>query len=420
MTRSSIVAKRADEGRIDTTEIRDLADAAGYRVDGEVTQRRAEDAGTHFGAGKVEGIAALVAETGADAVLVDGDLTPTQSMAIADACPEGTRVADRYRVVLDIFAERAETRRAQLQVELATLEYDLPRIEARDDPQPMNVALEKGTRLHDVRDRIDGVRNSLAESAARAAERRRRRREQGFSVVALAGYTNAGKSTLLHRLADDLSAADREADHGDVAATASVRDRLFETLSTTTRRATLDGRRTLVTDTVGLVGDLPHDLVESFQGTLSATFDADAVVLVVDAAASPERIRDRVETCRRVFGGELRGPVVPALNKADLIDGDALAARRRTLPDEWADPVVISAERGTGVDALAERVATSLPAERAELVVPNDDDGMSLISWLYDHAHVAAVEYEGTTATVTVEGRPEVVSKARSRAAALR
>jgi GTP-binding protein HflX len=416
MTRQAILAKRVDDGPADTTEIRGLAEAAGYDVIGEVTQRRAEDAGTCFGVGKVEELTGLVVETGADAVVVDNDLTPMQSTALVEACPRGTRVADRHRIVLDIFAERAATRRAKLQVELATLEYELPRVEAEGDPHLMNLAAEKGTRLNDVRSRIDRVKRKLDAIADDAAKRRRKRREQGFSLVAIAGYTNAGKSTLLHRLADDLSVERIDPSHDDVAATAAVEDRLFETLQTTTRRGTLAGRRTLLTDTVGLIDDLPHDLVESFHGTLSETYHADAVVLVVDASASMATFRDRVATCRRVLDGNVDGAVVPALNKVDLADSNALDERRDALADHWTDPVAISALDGTGIDDLSAAVAAELPADRCELSVPNTDGAMSLVSWLYDRASVETVDYGDDEVTVAFTGRPEIVSQARARA----
>ena len=416
MTRHAITAKRVDDGPADTTEICGLAEAAGYEVVGEVTQRRPEDSGTCFGDGKVAELRDRVAERDAAAVLVDNDLTPTQSTALVEALPDGTRVADRRRVVLDIFAERAATRRAKLQVELATLRYELPRVEAEGDPEPLNLAAEKGTRLNDVRTRIDRVKRKLDDVADDAAERRRERRERGFSIVALAGYTNAGKSTLLHRLADDLSAATLEPAHGDLDATASVEDRLFETLETTTRRATLDGRPALVTDTVGLIDDLPHDLVESFHGTLSETYHADAVVLVVDASAPPDRFRDRVATCRRVLDGNVEGTVVPALNKVDLIDGDALAERRKALAEHWRDPVAVSALEGSGVADLRARVAAELPAERCELAVPNCGEAMSLVSWLYDRASVERVDYGGDRVRIAFTGRTAVVERARAKA----
>jgi GTP-binding protein HflX len=421
MTRQAILAKRVADGPADTTEIRGLAEAAGYDVVGAVTQCRAEDAGTCFGDGKVAELADLVAETGADAVVVDNGLTPKQSTALVEACPHDTRVADRHRIVLDIFAERAATRRAKLQVELASLEYELPRIESEGDPHLMNLAAEKGTRLNDVRTRIDRVKRKLDDIADEAAKRRRERREQGFSLVAIAGYTNAGKSTLLHRLSDDLSVQRVESSHDDVAATASVEDRLFETLRTTSRRATLAGRRTLLTDTVGLIDDLPQDLVESFHGTLSETYHADAVVLVVDASAPLETFRKRVATCRRVLDGQVEGTVVPALNKVDLVDDDdALDERRAILSDSWSDPVAISALDGTGTDDLSAAVAAELPAERCELTVPNSDDAMALISWLYDRAGVETVEYGNKEVTAAFVGRPEVVSQARARAKNIR
>ncbi|MFB6359708.1 MAG: GTPase HflX, partial [Halobacteriales archaeon] len=277
MIRTALVGQRTDGGEPDTTEIRRLVEATDGRIVGEVTQRRPEHPATGFGPGKVETVAERIDATGAATFVVDNTLTSNQTVNLESAL--GVPVLDRHRVVLEIFAERAQTRRAQLQVELARLRYELPRIRELDDPQPMNIALEKGTRLDDVRDRIDELERQLEGLPAIDQQWCERRREAGFDLVAIAGYTNAGKTTLLRRLADDLSLETER--HEDLAESAAIEDRLFETLETTTRRATIAGRDVLLTDTVGFLDDLPHWLVESFRGTLREVEQADAVLLVV-------------------------------------------------------------------------------------------------------------------------------------------
>ncbi|MEF8853527.1 MAG: GTPase HflX [Haloarculaceae archaeon] len=420
----AVVAKRTDDGPADTTEIAALTDAAGYRVEEAVTQVRPADPGSYFGRGKLAELAERVADSGATLVAIDGELTPKQTIAVRDALPDGTRVFDRYRLVLEIFARQAETRRAQLQVELARLKYELPRIEENADLQFLNKLLEKGTRVDGVENRIADLERKLADLPSPAEQFRERRREQGFDLVTIAGYTNAGKSTLLHRLADEMDLATAESDTEDSEGaadpdrpredpTAAVENRLFKTLETTTRRATLDGRPVLFTDTVGFVDELPHWLVESFGETLSEAAAADCVVIVVDASDDPETAREKLDVSLDVLGsqGVEESNVVTVLNKVDLLDEREREARLRTVAEHAPNPVPVSVTEGTNVAGLVEAVTERLPTEAAELTVPNCEAAMGLVSRAYDRATVEGVDYAGDTVEIDVHGRPAVVAK---------
>ncbi|WP_134671519.1 GTPase HflX [Halorussus marinus] len=426
-SRDAVVAKRADAGTIDTDEIRGLARSAGYAVVAELTQRRGSDSTYEFGRGKAERLAETVAATGADTVVFDNELTPTQTVELAALCPEGTRVLDRHRLVLDIFEARAGDRRSTLQVERAKLAWRLPRIRERSDEQAMNRRTESGTRYYDVLDRLDELTRKIEALGDEAAARRDRRREEGFEYVALAGYTNAGKSTLFHRLADDLDFSARDPDHADLDATAEIEDRLFETLDTTTRRATIDGRPTLVTDTVGFVEGLSHELVESFHGTLSVTASAECVAVVADAGDPPARLRTKLATtCDRLADAD--GELVAVLNKADLLDPDELAARREAVAEVAAasdaplpaDPVAVSAIEGQNLDALGARISEALSERRSvEIAAPSGDDAMRLVSWLYERASVDDVDYRGDEVRIAFTAPASIAATAESRAAAL-
>lgn len=412
MLRTAVIAKRTDDGEPDTDEIRRLTEAAGARVLGEITQTRPPDPGTELGDGKVAELAALVDETGVDTVVVDNELTPRQTVNLEDAV--GARVVDRHRVVLEIFAEQARTRRAQLQVELARLRYRLPRVRERSDEGALNRFTESGTPYYDLLDRIDELDRKLKALPAVDEQHRRARREQGFDLVAIAGYTNAGKSTLLRRLADDERLAEPDGIHDDIADTVGVEDRLFETLETTTRRATVDGRDVLLTDTVGFLDDLPHWLVESFRGTLEEVEEADAVLLVADVAQPTEELRRTLETSLETLG-EDHPPVVTALNKADLVDEETLAERRAAVADVTADPVIVSAREDEDLSTLTEPLLDALPdLERATLELPLTDDAMSLLSWIHDEAPTVDVEYGPEHVVVEFAARPATVEKARS------
>lgn len=418
---SAVVAKRASAAPVETDEIRSLATAAGYDVVVELTQVGPEDPGTHFGSGKVDELAAVVAETDARTVVVDGELTPSQHHSLRERLPGGTELLDRYRLVLEIFDRGAGSRRAQLQVELARLRYDLPRLIEGADEGMLNERTEKGSPVYDVRDRIDGLERKLAESPDPAEHFRERRRDQGFDLVTVAGYTNAGKSTLLHRLADDMSLAESgsRGNRSEKDATASVRNRLFETLETTTRRTTIDGRPVLATDTVGFVSDLPQRLIASFGETLSEAAAADAVVLVVDASDPVDAFREKLDVSMDVLAeqGVDSAAVVTALNKVDTLDEDEIERRRAVASDLAPEPIPVSVLDGTNLDRLRERIRDRLPTDRATLTVPNCDEAMSLVSEAYDRTAVDDVTYRGDEVRIELDGRPSVVERLRARAA---
>ncbi|MES3518024.1 MAG: GTPase HflX [Natronomonas sp.] len=421
-----VVAKRVDSGSADTEEIRELAAAAGYTVVGEVTQTRTEDPALCLGEGKVEELAALVVETGATTVIFDNRLGPYQTFNLGNKLPEDVEVMDRFRLILEIFGQRAQTKKAQLQVELAELRYELPRAEtkaslAKRDERPgfMGLGEYDESRERDIKARISRIRDELEAIEQTEAHRRQQRRESGFDLVALAGYTNAGKSTLLRQLATDVEVDENEGLHPDLDATAESEDRLFTTLGTTTRRAEMDRRDVLVTDTVGFVSNLPHWLVESFKSTLSEVYRADLVLLVVDVSDPIEEIREKLVTCHDTLYERNEAPIVTVLNKIDLVDDEELAETQAALSGLAPNPVAVSATEGIGIDELRSRIDDELPDWRRErLVLPMTDDAMSVVSWIHDHGHVEDVDY-GEEVIVDFEARPAIVEQARSKAGEL-
>jgi len=410
MLQTAIVAQRRVDSEPDTTEIRSLTEAAGATVRGEVTQRRQADSATNLGTGAVRDLTEQVQETGADTVVVDDGLTPQQTVNLEDET--GAQVLDRHRLVLEIFAREARSRRAQLQVELARLRYRLPRVRERADEGALNRFTESGTPYYDLLDRIDELEQKLDDLPPVDREFRDRR-GQGVDLVAIAGYTNAGKSTLLRRLADGMALSPDT--HADIEQSATADDHLFETLETTTRRATIAGRSTLLTDTVGFLDDLPHWLVESFRGTLSAVETADVTLVVVDAAQSVAETRRKLRTVIGALDGD-HPPLVPVLNKTDLVECDHLARQRAAVEELAGEPVEISATEDVGIEALKREIAATLPdLDRTELTVPLTDDGMSTLSWLHDEAVDVDVEYGPEAVTARVAARPATLQKARAR-----
>jgi GTP-binding protein HflX len=422
-TERAVIAKRVDSGTADTEEIRDLARAAGYEAAGEITQTRTEDPAYHLGEGKITRLSNAVAREGAAVVIFDNQLGPYQTYNIGNELPERVRVIDRFRLILEIFGQRAQTRKAQLQVELAELRYELPRAEAkaslakRDErPGFMGLGEYDESREEDIKKQIANIRDELESIEETERHRREQRRESGFDLVALAGYTNAGKSTLLRRLADDLDVDENDDLHPDLDTTAESKDRLFTTLGTTTRRAEVGKREVLVTDTVGFIQDLPHWLVESFKSTLGSVYHADLVLLVVDISESVEEIREKLVTSHDTLYERNEAPIVTVLNKTDLVDDEEVRRKKDALSSLAPNPVAVSGKQGLNIDGLAERIDRELPDyERERLVLPMTDDTMSLVSWIHDHASVDTVDY-GDQVVIEFEARPAIIEQSRAKA----
>lgn len=422
----TVIAKRVDDGIADTDEIRDLARAAGYTVVDELTQTRTEDPAYGFGEGKVEQLADRVARTDAEAVIFDNRLGPYQTYNIGRTLPEDVEVIDRFTLILDIFGQRAQTRKAQLQVELAELRYELPRAEtktslAKRDEHPgfMGLGEYDESREQDIESRISRIKDELESISRTEQHRREERRQSGFDLVALAGYTNAGKSTLLRRLAADLAIDENEQRHPDLDTTAESREQLFTTLGTTTRRADME-RDVLLTDTVGFISDLPHWLVESFESTLDEVYRADLVLLVVDASEPIEEIREKLVTCHDTLYERNEAPIVTVLNKIDAVSEAELEEKREVLSALAPNPVAVSGREGLNVESLTDRITDELPSlERERLMLPLAEETMSLVSWLYDNAHVDDVTYDDEHVLVEFAARPSVVEQSRAKAGEL-
>jgi GTPase len=346
-------------------EMRELMRTAGVEPVGQLVQRRpAPDPRTYVGKGKLSELKAAVPGAEAESLIVDDDLDPGQQRRLEDEFK--LRVVDRTQLILDIFAQHAVSAEGKLQVELAQLEYNLPRMRGLwqhlerlgggiGTRGPGETQLETDRRL--ARRRISQLKRRLKELERRRDTQRKARRRAETPVIALAGYTNAGKSTLLNALTD---------------AAVSVDDRLFETLDPTTRGFTQDGRRYLVTDTVGFIRRLPHQLVEGFAATLEETLHADLVLHIADASQSDERVDETIAAVESVLNeiGASELPLELVLNKIDEVD----PLRRRRLANRFPGAIQISARGGEGLDALRARVAQRF-GERlrsVRLLVPYD------------------------------------------------
>src|SRR3954447_1897246 len=378
--RAACVAAAPDGG--DLEELPELLRTAGVAAVGELVQKReSPHPNLYLGPGKVDELAPLLKEADANVVVADDELTPRQQRNLEKQLD--VPVLDRTAVILDIFAQHAHTAEGKMQVELAQLEYNMARMRGLwthlerlgagrgvggiGTRGPGESQIETDRRL--ARDRITVLRRRLDHVKSTRATQRAERERAHLPNVALAGYTNAGKSTLLNAL---------------TGATVGVRDRLFHTLDPTTRTLQLGGRTYLMTDTVGFIRKLPHQLVDAFAATLEETRLADLVLHVVDASAPEEELvamtRAVEDVLEEIDAGS--SPRVLVLNKADLLDEE----RRRELSFRHADAVLVSAVTGEGLQELGERIVAEFvrTLRDVELLVPFSEGGT--LSELHDLA----------------------------------
>lgn len=361
---------RTDEGdpgtEMSLQELRRLADTDGLEVVDTVVQTRGRpDPATYVGSGKADEVAAAVERADATVVIADGELTPAQARNLQDGV--GARVVDRSALILDIFASHARSKEGRLQVELAQIAYQLPRLRGAGPAMsrvgggrvaggagigvrgPGEMRLEIQRRR--LRQRATRLREGTAELARRRERTRRRRTRNLVPSVAVAGYTNAGKSALLNRLtgADALAA-----------------DMLFATLDPIVRRTSVDGRTVTLTDTVGFVRHLPHQLVDAFRSTLEEVSHSDLILHVVDASA-PDAL-SQITTVHGVLQeiGAGQVPELLVLNKIDIAPAGWVAGLRRAYPDAE----IVSALTGDGVAALRTAIGARLRDDAAASVPP--------------------------------------------------
>ena len=409
-------------------ELRELARTALVEPIGEVVQRRARpERRTYLGKGKLDELKQSYRESGAEVLLVDDELDPVQQRTLEDELQ--ARVVDRTQLILDIFAQHATSAEGKLQVELAQLEYNLPRMRGLwkhlerlgggtgalgagvGTRGPGESQLETDRRI--ARRRITLLRRRLQGLSKQREVRRKERRRTEAPTVALAGYTNVGKSTLMNALTD---------------AEVSVNDRLFETLDPVTRSFEEEGRRYLVTDTVGFIRRLPTELVEGFAATLEETLVADLVLHVVDASVSDEVLDEQAAAVATVLHdiGADDLPLEIVVNKIDAVD----SLRRRRLANRLPDAVQVSALTGAGLDDLRARIAERF-ADRFEsvrLFLPYEEGGKlaelyalgapidereDQADGVFVRARLPRRELRRFAAYLIAEARPEPASKIR-------
>lgn len=386
-----VYSRGSAEAELSLRELAALAETAGAVVlDGVLQRRPHPDPATFLGSGKAAELRDIVRAVGADTVIADTELAPSQRRALEDVVK--VKVIDRTAVILDIFSQHAKSREGKAQVELAQLEYLLPRLRGWGESMSRQAGGQVGsgtgmgsrgpgeTKIELDRRRIHSrmakLRREIAGMEPARAVKRRNRERNSIPSVAIAGYTNAGKSSLLNRI---------------TRAGVLVENALFATLDATVRRTeTAEGRPYTLTDTVGFVRNLPHQLVEAFRSTLEEVAGADLIVHVVDAS-NPDPA-GQLATVRQVIAevGAASIPEIVAFNKADLVTDEERMVLRGLEPTA----VFVSARTGGGVDELMRTIAALLPLPRHEVTVLIPFDRGDLVAGLHDRGRVIATVYE--------------------------
>jgi GTP-binding protein HflX len=394
-------------------ELRSLAESAGYTVVAEMEQTRRADARYQLGAGKVEELAALVKETGAEKVIFDNALRTIQAYNLAKATKVET--IDRFQLILEIFTSRATTTEANLQIQLATLKNEIKHAKEKvrlskrgEQPGFMGIGVyEADVYRQAIKRQVPVIQKKLKNVREKRILHRERRTELGFRSISLAGYTNAGKSLLFNALSD---------------ATAQVDNALFTTLSTTTRLIEFSNRKFLLTDTVGFIDRLPLSLIEAFHSTLEETIFSDLIILVLDINESIETIRKKNKTCQETIDriGASDVPVITALNKIDRLTEAEAKQKFDELKDETKNPILVSSKKRTNLDLLKQEILKKLEGYiEASFSVPSTSSAMSLISWIHKIGDVKKTEYIEDSVQITFDASPEFIERVKSRVKAL-
>ena len=370
-------------------ELAALAETAGSTVLEALIQRRDKpDAATFIGSGKVSELKGIVKSTGADTVICDGELSPGQLRNLEDKVK--VKVVDRTALILDIFAQHAKSREGKAQVELAQMNYMLPRLRGWGDSLsrqaggiggrgPGETKIEVDRRR--IRDRMAKLRREITDMKVARDTKRQERRRNSIPTVAIAGYTNAGKSSLLNRITN---------------AGVLVQNALFATLDPTVRRTqTAEGRVYTLVDTVGFVRHLPHELIDAFRSTLEEVSGADLIVHVVDG--SHEDPASQIAAVREVIReiGGAKVPEIIALNKVDIADPEIV----RNLQREEREVVPISVHTGFGIEELMRRIEGALPRPKVELSVLIPYERGDLVNRMHEHGEILSEKYlaDGTS-----------------------
>ncbi|HUJ84150.1 MAG TPA: GTPase HflX [Candidatus Acidoferrales bacterium] len=402
-----MVQRRLNREESSLPELKRLAESAGYIVVGEMEQTRLPDSRYQIGAGKVEELAQMVQEKGANKVIFDNQLKTRQTYNLAKATH--VEVIDRFQLILEIFTKRATTTEAQLQIQLATLRNELKHSKekvrlAKGSEQPGFMGLgayEADVYSDAIKRQVQTISKKLTRIREKRVLQRERRTELGFLTISLAGYTKSGKSSLFNALTE---------------ATTIVDKALFTTLSTTTRIMEFSNRKFLLTDTVGFIDRLPISLIEAFHSTLEETIFSDLIILLLDLSEPMESIEKKHNVCLETIDrlGASGIPTITALNKIDLLSEDERTQKLEALKDKTKNPILLSAKCKINLDLLRAKILKILENYvQAQFSVPLNGKTMPFISWVHGKTDVRKENFTNDSVEIVFEATPELAEHVR-------
>ncbi|MCJ7699772.1 GTPase HflX, partial [Candidatus Bathyarchaeota archaeon] len=406
-TKAIIAQRRLNRENSSLEELKSLAESAGYTVVATLEQTRPPDARYQIGAGKVEELAELVKETGAEKVIFDNQLKTRQTYNLAKATR--VEVIDRFQLILEIFTKRATTTEAQMQIQLATLQNELKHAKEkvrlakmREQPGFMGLgSYEADVYKEAIKLQVQTILKKLKKIREKRILHRERRTELGFLAISLAGYTNAGKSSLFNALTEETVRVDKS---------------LFTTLSTTTRMVEFSNRKFLLTDTVGFIDRLPLSLIEAFHSTLEETIYSDLIILVLDLSEPIETIEKKNNVCLETIDrlGASGIPTITALNKIDLISEAETKQKLKALEEKTQNPIFLSAKCQTNLDLLRQEILKILENYvQAQFSVPLTNKAMPFISWVHEKTEIRKKNFTNDSVQVVFEATPELAEQVR-------
>jgi len=387
-------------------EFEELAKALNDKVVDVIVQERYPDRRFNVGRGKAAEIAIAARDRHASRIIFYDPLSTSQIYNISKLCGEAgadCRVIDRFRLILDIFAERATTHRSKLQVELARLRYELPGARTLVSLSKKEERAGWGglgdyedSYEQDIKKRIAHITAELKKADLEEEARRTYRRKNGFFMVSLAGYTNAGKSTLFNALVDE---------------NAESKDMFFTTLIPKTRALEIGKRKILLTDTVGFIEDLPHFLVDAFRSTLEGIYFSDMILLVVDFSEPAEHIKKKLMISHETLWKKSTSNIITVLNKSEMLTRTERKKKLEELSYLIYNPIFISAKNKTGLNDLTKEINQNLPPLTTRTIsLPNNESGASTLSWFYDNGVVEEILY-GKYMTFEFSATEDIMAK---------
>ena len=373
-------------------------------------QTRPPDSRYQIGAGKVEELARMVEENGADKIIFDNQLRTIQTYNLAKATK--VEVIDRFQLILEIFTKRATTTEAQLQIQLAMVRNELKHAREKvrlskgsEQPGFMGLGAYEADVYRDaIKRQVQTILKKLVKVREKRVLQRERRTELGLLTVSLAGYTNAGKSSLFNALTED---------------TVKVENSLFTTLSTTTRMIEFSNRKFLLTDTVGFIDRLPIALIEAFHSTLEETIFSDLIVIVIDLNEPIETIEKKNNVCLETIDrlGASGIPTITALNKVDAMKQEDIDQKLAVLKDKVKNPILLSAKCQTNLDELRRYILRILENYvQAQFSVPLTGNAMAFISWVHQKTHIEKEVFTNDSVNITFESNPSIAEQVKRKA----